>query len=423
MYLLTLWLGKFIIAITRLAGNSGVAIPGYIIERINRRFLDKGLSKLPKGLIIISGTNGKTTTTKMIADVLDASGIRVLTNKSGSNFVRSIISLIVDKSTFLGKLPYDIAIIEQDEAYAARLIEQHKPRGVVVLNVMRDQMDRFGEIDTTAKLLEKVTEAATDFVVLNGHDPRISVLNGGAKRLFFGVSPELAKEFPNDDDWHGETKHFPNTANDKRTTVTLTSFSDHEATYKLLDLTITLHLKATGQHNFLNAAAALTTLRELLPNEPIELLSQRLENVEAAFGRGEELTINGTQLRLQLVKNPGSFTQALKLANKQPYDCLAIVINDDHADSRDVSWLWDVDFSILEQHKGRILTGGTRAYDMALRLKYDELKTDKVTPNNKQLISSILSGENKKILLYCTYTAMWQLRRQLIRQGHAEYIR
>ncbi len=423
MYLLTIWLGKFIIFVTRLAGNNGVALPGYIIERINKRFLSQALNKLDQGLVIITGTNGKTTTTKMIADVLEMSGVRTLTNKSGSNFVRSIISLVVDKSSLTGSLPFDIAVIEQDEAYAAKLVEQYQPRGVVVLNVMRDQMDRFGEIDTTAKMLQKVAEAAKEFVVLSDHDPRVASLNTSARTEYFDVAPELSKDFPNDDDWHGPSdsvqnreKHSPN--------VVLAEFGDHEAKYLVGEEALNLNLQATGQHNLLNAAAALSALRLLLPQESVRSLGKKLESVKAAFGRGEELVINGTDLRLQLIKNPASFTQSLKLLDKKSYDTIAVVINDDHADSRDVSWLWDVDFNVIrDQHGGEVITGGTRAADMALRLKYDDIKTNEIISKNTLLIQHLLRSEDKNILLYCTYTAMWHLRKELVKQGHVSFVR
>jgi lipid II isoglutaminyl synthase (glutamine-hydrolysing) len=152
-------------------------------------------------------------------------------------------------------------------------------------------------------------------------------------------------------------------------------------------------------------------------------LGLKLENVKAAFGRGEELIINNSDLRLQLIKNPASFTQSLKLLGKTSYDTIAIVINDDHADSRDVSWLWDVEFDILKPHEGEVITGGTRAADMALRLKYDEVKTSRIMSKNKELIEHLISTEGKKVLLYCTYTAMWQLRKELVKQGHVSFVR
>ncbi len=186
---------------------------------------------------------------------------------------------------------------------------------------------------------------------------------------------------------------------------------------------LTLKIKATGQHNFLNTAAALATLKVLLPDETTQSIAEKLQEVGAAFGRGEELRINDTDLRLQLIKNPGSFNQSLKLVNKRAYDEVVIIINDADADSRDVSWLWDVDFSSLKSIKSQVITGGVRAYDMALRLKYDEINTAKIVPNLKTLTNQLIAEPQKSILIFCTYTAMWKLRKELVHQGHLEFVK
>lgn len=415
MYIICVLLGKLVARISRWLGNSGAALPGYVIERFYPRFLPLALSRLPAGVVVISGTNGKTTTTKLIADCLETLGIEAMTNRSGSNFVRSIISVVVDKSSLAGKLPFEIAILEQDEAYAARLAAIHPPRAAVVLNVMRDQMDRFGEIDKTAALLGKLTASASDFVVLNADDQRVAALPSGGERLFFGVSPGLRADFPGEDEEGRRSSDAPPPR------VCLSAFDERQATYQTGAGRLVLTPRSAGQHNYLNIAAALTVLEALLPNRPLEEIARALESVPPAFGRGEELMIAGRHLRLQLVKNPGSFTQALKVLSEQPYDVIGIAINDNHADGRDVSWLWDVDFSPLYGRSG-IVTGGTRAYDMALRLKYDGIKPVAVTDSDRRLLELMLERPGQHAILYCTYTAMWRLRRRLIRQGHARYV-
>lgn len=427
MYILTLLLGKFIMWASRLAGNNGASLPGYVIERSNKSFLRKGLNRLPQGVVIVTGTNGKTTTTKMIAEGLEALGLRVLTNKSGSNFVRGIIALIVDKSTMGGKLPYDIAVLEQDEAYAAQLVRQYQPRAVVVLNVMRDQMDRFGEINTTASLLEQVTLAAHDFVILNAHDPRVGKLKtaSSVSRFYFDVAGMAVKDFPNDDDWHG-AEHFKATTHraPKGDGVVLQAISGSEATYEVDGQTVRLSLKATGTHNFLNAATAIATLRQLCPDAPLESTVQAVAAVEPAFGRGEELQIGKSHIRLQLVKNPAGFMQSLKLLKHQSYDNILLVINDDYADGRDMSWLWDVAFESLKDLKASIVTGGTRGSDMAVRLKYDDIVVKQVYNSDKAALR-VLQQSDKSIrsIIFCTYTAMMRIRKELIKQGHVRQVR
>src|SRR5262249_16777264 len=139
------WLGKLIIIGLRVFHRKGAALPGLVIEKLYPRYLGTMLDQIPKGVVIVTGTNGKTTTTKIIVALLEAAGLRVLTNNTGSNFVRGIIASIARHATLRAVLPYDIAVFEQDEAHAVQFAKRYQPTGVVALNVMRDQMDRFGE--------------------------------------------------------------------------------------------------------------------------------------------------------------------------------------------------------------------------------------------------------------------------------------
>lgn len=151
-------------------------MPGKVVEKIDPGFLTRTLGQLPLGVVLVSGTNGKTTTTRMVASMLSDLGLKVFTNPTGSNFVRGVVSALLTEVTLGGKLDADIAVLELDEAYAVHFVKQVKPRYALLLNVMRDQLDRFGEIDTTAKLLSHVAAATTGTVVLNREDPRIAAL-------------------------------------------------------------------------------------------------------------------------------------------------------------------------------------------------------------------------------------------------------
>src|SRR5689334_2242553 len=144
MYLLCIWIGKLAQAASRMLGKNGTALPGYIIERLYKGFVAKAMRRLPEGVVVVTGTNGKTTTTKLITETLEGMGKRVMTNRSGSNFVRGVISQVVADADWRGRLHKDMAVLEQDEAYAVHFVRAVRPRGVVILNVMRDQMDRFG---------------------------------------------------------------------------------------------------------------------------------------------------------------------------------------------------------------------------------------------------------------------------------------
>ena len=163
-------IGKAVRAASRLAHGGGSAFPGKIVEQIDPQFLARTLQQLPLGVVLVSGTNGKTTTTRMVASMLESLGLKVFTNPTGSNFTRGVVSSLLAEVSLGGKLDADIAVLELDEAYAVHFVKQVQPDYCLLLNVMRDQLDRFGEIDNTARLLSKAAEATTGTVVLN-RDP------------------------------------------------------------------------------------------------------------------------------------------------------------------------------------------------------------------------------------------------------------
>ncbi|MCW2523698.1 MAG: hypothetical protein JWO63_2033, partial [Frankiales bacterium] len=192
MDLLAVWLGKATVLALRLTGRRGTALPGLVVEKVFPGFLARRLAQLPDGVIVVSGTNGKTTTTKMLATVL-GQRYRVLTNDTGGNFVRGTITAVLQHTNWLGQTPADLAVFELDEAHAIRFCEVHRPERALLLNVLRDQLDRFGEIDTTAGLLARVARATTEYVVVNRDDPRLVALAADlpARVSYFGVAPTL----------------------------------------------------------------------------------------------------------------------------------------------------------------------------------------------------------------------------------------
>jgi len=415
---ISLLIGKTVFAVLKLFGRRGAALPGLVVEKLDSNFLSSMLSKLPNGVIIVVGTNGKTTTTKMLSHVL-RSKYRVLTNPTGSNFTRGIVASIVEHSSWGGSLPFDIAVLELDEAYAVKFVDLHKPRGAVVLNVMRDQMDRFAEIDQTAKLLAKVAKASTEFVVLNADDSRIDAIghdiNTGLYK--FGVSANLRATFLQDDELHGDA----NKVASKDLTVCLLSYKAGWATFKIKSSEFAVELSSLGAHNALNAAAVLAICQAL--DFDIKDAVGRLSEVKPAFGRGELFVIDGNKkVYLQLVKNPGGFRHSLLSAESQNTALAMIAINDDYPDGRDVSWLWDVNFSSL--HNGKIITSGVRAADMALRLKYDNIVVDDINEDlNASLLNFVAKLSNSKSgTIFATYTAMLELRQHIAKITEVEQV-
>ncbi|MEP6853749.1 MAG: MurT ligase domain-containing protein, partial [bacterium] len=364
MNLAAVWTAKLTGAALRRVGRHGNALPGLIVERLFPRFLPHTLAALPLGTVVVSGTNGKTTTTKMVATVL-AEQYRVLTNDTGSNFVRGAITAVCDHADWRGRLHADVAVFELDEAHAVRFVEVVRPQRVLLLNVMRDQLDRFGEIDTTAGLLRTVARTASTAVVLNRDDPRVAAIATdvtAARVTYYGVAPELRADFPTDDELYGTDKPAAGSnglseGTSKPTPVAAADSTLIPASAELLavDLgetstlmlrigpeTHEIALRAGGAHNAQNAAgaAAMALTFDLTPAR----VAAGLRAVEPAFGRGQTFTVEDRRLVLHLVKNPAGFRQTLRTVHAYSPDVVVIAINDDYADGRDVSWLWDVDF-------------------------------------------------------------------------------
>lgn len=415
-------LGKTVKNIAKLHGG-GSALPGLVVERIDPNFIKSTLANLPQGVVVISGTNGKTTTTKMVVELLEGQGLKVFTNKTGSNFTRGVAAALLGEIDIKGQLHADIAVLELDEAHAVHFVDKIPPRHCLILNVMRDQLDRFGEIDNTTSLLQQIVNATTDKVVLNREDTRIANIGKSVddkKVSYFGLQNNLLTTFPSDDNLHADNIKIDRSI---KADVILSEFSDGSASFLIDNKTISTKLKLTGIYNIFNAAAALALVRAILGKAVDQTkLINSLSKVTPAFGRGEKLIINGQTLELILVKNPSGFRLGLKSFDPSSYATM-IAINDNYADGRDMSWLWDVDFSSLQKN-GVSQISGVRAYDMALRLQYDDVSIKKVEPNLKKAINQFIKTDpNKPKRIYCTYTAMLAIRRKLNKITQVEAIK
>ena len=480
-------IGKAVRKAARLAHSGGSAFPGKIAETIDPGFLARTLGQLPLGVVLVSGTNGKTTTTRMVASVLENLGLKVFTNPTGSNFTRGVVSALLDRVTLGGRLDADIAVLELDEAYAVHFVRQVKPRYCLLLNVMRDQLDRFGEIDNTARLLSSVAEVTTGTVVLNREDPRIAALADVAPAMaavrYFGLDASLRSFFPSDDDMattvslpglgtaaeHMESVQASAAASDGSDAadkadqscpdgdsdagghtpetlpadVTLMAVGDHQAMFRIDGADLTTPVRLEGVYNLYNAAAALAVVRAVLtdirrgtigtPGEEstgapdtdasaarmalvaqsdTDALLAALSTVTPAFGRGESIDVNGSTVELLLVKNPMGFRLSLASFPSEGHDTM-ICINDEYADGRDMSWLWDVDFTSL-RGTGVAMVSGVRAWDMALRLEYDQVPVAEVdTELDKAVERFVTADPGTPKHIYCTYTAMLAVRARL----------
>ena len=410
-------IGKSVKKVAKLRGG-GSALPGLVIEKIDPKFIQRTLADLPQGVVIISGTNGKTTTTKIVVELLESVGLKVFTNRTGSNFSRGVAAALLDEVNIRGKLDADIAVLELDEAWAVKFVQIVRPRFSLLLNVMRDQLDRFGEIDNTAALLQKIAEATSDTVVLNRDDPRIFKISEHiqAKKVFFGTTSELLQLMPTDD----TLKYGTAVANQSvAADVLLKKINAQQATFQIDNKEIDVDLQLTGVYNLLNAAAAVALARQIAGPEITDTILSALENIKPAFGRGETIYLNGTPIELILVKNPSGFRLAL-LSFAKNNSTTMIAVNDNYADGRDVSWFWDVDFSLL---KTVAMISGARAYDMALRLQYDDIPIGEIDTNiSKALEDFINTNPDEPKQIFCSYTAMTTIRRLLSEKTDVEEI-
>ena len=406
--------GKAVRSVTRLRGG-GTALPGLFVERIDPQFIKRTLAPLPHGVVVISGTNGKTTTTKMVVALLESQGLKVFTNRTGSNFTRGVAAALLGEVDMKGVLHADIAVLELDEAHAIHFVKTIPPAFSLILNVMRDQLDRFGEIDATTKLLQTIAKATTDTVVLNREDERVAAIAEALDTQsvrYFGLNKKLVSLFPTDDMLHGGSAK----TNSLPADVILQAINNDSAVFEIGKKTIETPLKVNGAYNIFNAAAALTLVRAVLDDHvDYTSLTAALSQVEPAFGRGETIMINGQPVELVLVKNPSGFRLGLSSFDPKGYATM-IAINDNYADGRDMSWLWDVNFHSLAR-EGVAIASGIRAFDMALRLQYDDVPLSYVVPSIPKALKRFLKEHtNSPKRIYCTYTAMLEIRRLLAKQ-------
>ena len=380
----------------------------------------------------------------MVVELLESQGLAVFTNRTGSNFTRGVAAALLGEVDWRGRLSADVAVLELDEAHAVHFVNQVPPRYSLLLNVLRDQLDRFGEIDKTAQLLQHVAAKTTETVVLNREDPRVARIAetlpaethttdthktdtlAGPGVLYFGLDDSLLGTFPNDDEMRAVPgSPVPPSPAKPSADVVLRRVGPDNADFEYDGVTVTTTMNLRGVYNIFNAAAALTLARAILGargtgTDQAGLLTA-LSKVAPAFGRGESLVVDGLPLELVLVKNPSGFRLGLKSFPAAGYATM-IAINDNYADGRDMSWLWDVEFDTLRAGGVDGLTG-SRAYDMALRLQYDDVAIGAVNTEIAPALAAFIRGaKDKPKRVFCTYTAMLAIRRELAKITTVEVV-
>jgi len=400
-------LGRAAGRLSRLLGRGGSALPGLIAEKVDPRTIERLVAPVRRGVIVVTGTNGKTTTTKMLVGMLEGEGWRVVTNSTGSNLARGIATRLIEVASWSGRIDADLAVFEADEAAVRTLAPRLRPKVMVVTNLARDQLDRYGELATTAAhVAEAVRHAGV--AVLNADDPLVAEMAGGAPAArFFGAAEGIRRAMPHDSGLYGSGEEPARPALDL-----CLERAEPEGDGQVIELAAAwgerarARLQVPGPYNGYNAAGAVLAAAEF--GVPMARAVGALEETGPAFGRGQVVECRGRRVKLQLVKNPAGFNQAIRLLCALPPGTpVLIAINDLDADGRDVSWLWDSRVEDLAGTGHRFGTAGLRAFDMALRLKYAGVAAwsePDFTAALERFLDQIPLGETG--YLVPTYTAM-----------------
>lgn len=354
-------LARVLIRLVRKGGGS--ALPGLILSKIAPGILWRVLDSFPGGLVIITGSAGKSTTTKMLVAIARGHGMNVFTNPSTANILQGFYSTIIEKSSLAGSIHADVAILEMDEAHAESLTTKVAPRQVTVMNVMEDQLDRFVDPSLVREDLAKVAARATESVVLNADDQNtIMIGDGVADKLvsWFGIEPQITSA-------HRGLQTAPTYLPDRKRPSSSSEVLKYNSTTIAIESSGQLHevtLPARGLHFALDAVAAFESARRLLGSKfDAEKAARALNEVPPVFARGEMVQVRGESVEFILVQNPGSMQLNLDNLTTNPEQILFGIGRDVH----DPSWLWTVDYSNLSHVD---ICTGYNAHEAALTLLY-----------------------------------------------------
>ena len=421
---------KFLIWLVQAMNKQGSSTPGKIGLKIYPNLLKDLAAQVREDIFVVCGTNGKTTTNNLLCEALRSEGKKVVCNSAGANMLYGIVTAFADSASISGKLNADCACIEIDEASARRAFPHFKPNYMVLTNLFRDQLDRYGEIDITMDVLkEALAMSPNTKLIVNGDDPLSVALakQSGNPFVTFGVDEQVidakhaAKETKEGrfcqmcgaelqyDYYHYSQlgKYHCPKCDFARPKL------DYAVTNVHLDRGISLRMegrqfriKSHGFYNVYNILAAYAAARTA--GFYLERFDQVLRRHKTQNGRMELFDIGGRHVVLNLAKNPAGFNQNISavLEDKSPKD-LIVVINDKAQDGKDISWLWDVDFERF--HDARVQTfiaSGIRALDMQLRFKYADIPS-KVEEDVTKAIERLVTGGTGNLYVLCNYTALY----------------
>ena len=437
---------KIVKLLNKRFGSGGTAAPGLVSLYLDKNLLKKLTDQLETTLLI-TGTNGKTTTSRIVGNFLEYKNIDYVHNRHGSNLERGLISAFVDKVGFLGNLTSKLGVFEVDEAALKTVITKTSPKTLTITNLFRDQLDRYGEIDNIKKIwLNVIANLGQEVtLVLNADDPTVAFLGKETKCkvIYFGL-----------DDKKMSLEKPPSAVDSIKCPVCYSDleysayFLSHQGIYKCSscdfarpktdivakdiklekneseltledgkNLSFDLQAKLPGLYNVYNILAAYTTLKAA--DFELDIFPIILKEFKPVFGRNEKLFFEGRNIVVALAKNPTGFNEIIRTFLNEKEQTVLIAINDLIADGRDVSWLWDVEFEALANQENRYFVSGIRATDMALRLKYAGIKDfTTIEPLIDSLEAALDSiPQNDTLVIIPTYTAMLELKRIFEKKG------
>ncbi len=427
-----------------LGRGGGTTLPGVVLLRMRPRAAEELADGLAQGSIVVSATNGKTTTTRLIKSITDAAGIVSVANTAGSNLLRGVVTALLHRPTRA-----TLGVLEVDEAALPSVVDQVQPRVIVLMNLFRDQLDRYGELETlvaTWRTMLADVEPET-VLVLNADDPAVAFLGDGRDNVvYFGVDDptigraEVAHAADSTDcprcdralDYSlvgiGHMGHWscPNCGLERPVptvsarSVSLQGIDGSTVEIATPDGPVVSDLALPGLHNVYNATAAVAAALAIGVDHAD--IAPALAATDAAFGRGETIEINGRRLVLLLAKNPAGANENVRtaLTHEGPLH-IASFLNDRTADGQDVSWIWDVDYEPLFGRAQSMTLGGDRANDLALRFIYGGCNRERliVRSDLAAALDSALASTSVGDTIFAlpTYTAMLDLRSELVRRG------
>jgi len=444
-FILSIFFAKTLIWLIKITGKgSGTSLPGKIALKMFPDVMKRLVEQTKKEILTVTGTNGKTTTAGFIAGILNADGRNIVHNRHGANMLTGIATAVINKSNCIGGMPVDNCLFEIDEAYLVKAVDEFAPDAVLVTNLFRDQLDRYGELNTTAKKINQAIEKTSlnkiPKIILNADDPIVSFL--GEKfpqnKLYYGfeeikfinqddkiTSPQettncsCGQKIKYDKVFYGHLGHFYCDCGNKRPYPQIVARAIIDVNSSMITVNteereeISVKINMPGLYNAYNALSAIAMgISTGISNENIV---KGLENYSTVFGRAEKIIFNGKKVLIQLIKNPIGATEVLRTVKDDENGRLLVIINDNYADGRDVSWLWDANFELLKNHDKTVLVSGVRAFDMAVRLKYAGIK-----PNNIIICEDIRTSIEKALrevesteTLYIlpTYTALLEMQK------------